>query len=559
MPLPAVRRAPEGAARSGEETRLEFLDIAASAGVVFVHENGARGRRHMPETTVGGAGWIDADGDRRLDLYLVNGNEHSDRGGAGRVGNRLYRNLGAGRFEDVTEYAGVGDRGYGVGLAVGDYDNDGRSDLYVTNLGANVLYHNEGEGRFRDVTGEAGVGGGEWSSSAAFFDADGDGRLDLWVCNYVDYDPTRRCETQGRHSYCSPRTFSGVADRLYRNLGDGRFEDVSEAAGIAIAGAKAGKSLGVIVFDPDRDGDQDIYIACDQVPNLLFRNQGNMRFEEVGNLANVAYSADGLSQAGMGVDAGDIDLDGREDLVVTNFADESNAYYRSEGDFFEEVSQRSGLSAATLPMLGFGIVLFDADLDSDLDVYVGNGHVLDNASELRASDRFAQSDQLLENLDGERFRDVSASSGDWFQRALVSRSVATADFDEDGDEDLVVSSCAGPVALLRNESSGAYWIAFDLEGRASNRDGYGARLEITFTRRGRREVRVATCRSARSFASACDPRLRFGLGRRAPSTEAPDKEAPRVERVEISWPSGRVQELLAPQIDRVHLVVEPAP
>jgi hypothetical protein len=393
------------------------------------------------------------------------------------------------------------------------------------------------------------VAGGGWSTSAAFLDYDADGLLDLYVCRYVDYDPARRCEDAGRHTYCSPREFPGVPDLLFRNRGDGTFEDVSRAAGIAIAGPAAGKSLGVVVLDFDDDGDSDIYVACDQVPNLLFRNDGGGAFKEVGLLANVAYSEEGESQAGMGVDAGDIDLDGRPDIVVTNFADERNALYRNEGGgFFAERSAAFGLGGPSLVPLGFGVLLIDHDLDSDLDLYVANGHVQDNIAELRPGRTFAQTHQLLDNREGAQFVDVSATAGAWFRQATVGRAAASADADNDGDEDIVVLNNGGRPALLRNDARGSHWIAFRLRGTRSNRDGYGARVVVSARRDAAAFTRVLECRSARSYASACDPRVRLGLGRGAVA----------VERVEIRWPSGAVQTLLRPAIDRVHEVVEDA-
>ncbi|MCZ6793808.1 MAG: CRTAC1 family protein [Planctomycetota bacterium] len=538
---------PGGAPGGPGASPLAFSDVTDAAGIDFTHEDGARGERHMPETTVGGAGWIDHDGDGLYDLYLVNGNLHPDRGGPGKTRNRLYRNLGDGSFADVTEEAGVGDTGYGAGLAVGDYDNDGRSDLYVTNLGPNVLYHNEGGGRFRDVTAEAGVAGGGWSSSAAFLDYDGDGRLDLYVCRYVDYDPTRQCSNGGVPSYCSPKEFPGLPDLLYRGREDGTFEEVGARAGIAVAGPRDGKSLGVVVLDYDDDGDSDIYVACDQVRNLLFRNEGDGTFREVGLLASVAYSSAGASQAGMGVDAGDVDLDGRPDLVVTNFADETNALYVNEGGgFFHEASGELDLVALTLVPLGFGILLSDFDGDGDLDVYVANGHVLDNVAETRPGRTFPQPDQLLENDGGRRFVDVSRTAGHWFSRRTVSRAAASADFDGDGREDVAILSSGGRATLLRNVTPGGHWIGLRLEGRQSNRDGYGARVSVTARRGGETFTRVFECRSARSYAAACDPRVRAGLGA-APVS---------VERVEVRWPSGVVQVIHEPAIDRYHHVVE---
>lgn len=525
-----------------------FVEVTEAAGVGFAHQNGATGKRFLPETTVGGAAWIDFDSDGFFDLYLLSGNEHPDVGGPGKASNRLFRNLGDGRFADVTDASGVACHAYGSGVAVGDYDNDGLSDLYATCYGDNFLYHNEPGGRFKDVTAHAGVRGGRWSTSAAFLDYDLDGDLDLYVCRYVDYDPTKTCRTGDLSTYCSPHEFPGLPDILYQNRGDGTFGDVSQSAGVAVAGPTSGKSLGVIVLDYDDDGDPDIYVACDQVPNLLFRNERNGRFTEVGLIANVAYSSEGASQAGMGIDAGDIDLDGREDIVVTNFSDEPNALYHNDGGgFFSEASRRFDLAGITLERLGFGVLLFDADRDGDLDLYVANGHVQDNVAALRPGHTFAQADQILENESGKRFVDISPASGEWFGRATVSRSVASCDFDEDGDEDLVVLSTADRAVLLRNDSPASHWIAFKLRGTRSNRDGFGARVTVTVKHGIETARRVFECRSARSYAAACDPRVRCGLGR----------EAVMVEKVEIRWPSGVLQAIQAPAIDRVHQVIEP--
>lgn len=528
--------------------QVTFAEVAEVSGVRFTHQNGATGNRFLAETTVGGAAWIDFDADGFQDIYLVSGNEHPDVGGKGSTGNRLYRNLGGGAFSDVTAATGAACGLYGSGVAVGDLDNDGFPDLYVTNLGDNVLFHNEQGRRFEDVTARARVPGGKWSTSAAFLDQDLDGDLDLYVCRYVDYDPAKKCKTGGTPTYCSPHEFPGLPDVLYKNRGDGTFDDISKAAGIAVAGPESGKSLGVVVLDHDEDGDQDVYVACDQVPNLLFRNDRNDHFTEVGLLANVAFSADGASQAGMGVDAGDVDLDGREDIVVTNFSDEPNALYHNDGGgFFTEASRRFDLAGLTLERLGFGILLSDLDRDGDLDLYIANGHVQDNIGVLRPGRSFAQQDQFLESEGGRKFSDVSARSGAWFQLATVSRSAASADYDEDGDEDLLVLSTAGPVALLRNDGPPAHWIAFRLVGTTSNRDGYGTRVTVHVRRGAETWRRVGVCRAARSYASSCDPRVRFGLGR------LPVK----VERVDLEWPSGKRQTLAEPVLDRVHEVKEP--
>ena len=534
------------AARPGD-ARRELKDVSVEAGIRFVHENGARGKRHMPETTIGGAGWIDYDQDGLLDLYLVNGNLHPDVGGDGEETDRLYRNLGGGKFGDVTAACGITGRGYGCGLAVGDHDGNGFPDLYVTHLGPNVLYRNDGGKGFLDVTAAAGVAAGGWSTSAAFLDHDGDGDLDLWVCRYVDYDPGHVCRDGAHTTYCSPHEFPGVPDLLYRNEGDGRFTDVSKEAGIAVAGASEGKSLGILPIDFDNDGDTDVFVACDQVPNLLFRNEGNGRFVEAGLLANVAYPEDGRARAGMGVDGGDVDLDGRQDIVVTNFADEPNTLFRNEGGFFSDFTKRLNIAGPTLEDLGFGVLLADLDLDSDLDLFFANGHVQDLAAVLRPGKRFEQKAQLLENMDGARFEDASARWGSWFERATVGRAAAGADYDEDGDEDIALLVNGGKAVLLRNDGPPAHWIAFRLEGRTSNRDGYGARVRLEAeTARGviRRSFE---CRSARSYLAACDPRVRAGLGA-GPVV---------IRRVEVLWPSGVEQVLRGLEIDRVHRVREP--
>jgi tetratricopeptide (TPR) repeat protein len=519
--------------RPGEEE--VYADVAAGSGVAFIHTTGASGGRHLPETVAGGAGWIDYDGDGDLDLYCVNGNEHPDVGGPGTATNRLYRNDGGGRFQDVTEEAGVGDRGYGMGLAVGDYDNDGREDLYVTNFaprgaGGNVLYHNEGGGRFRDVTAAAGTAPGGWSTSAAFLDYDGDGLLDLYVVRYVRYDPGKRCRQGAIQSYCGPRDFPGEPDVLYHNRGDGTFEDTSARAGIGFEDPAGGAGLGVIALDYDDDGDTDIFVSNDQGPNYLFQNRGG-RFQEVALAAGVAYGPDGAARAGMGVDAGDLDLDGREELVVTNFADEPAGLFLAEGGgLFRDAASELGVAGPTLLPLGFGVVFTDFDLDGDLDLYIANGHVHDNIAELRPGSgrTFGQPDLLLENRGAEGFVDVSRAAGRWFAEARVGRAVAAADYDEDGDEDLFVLNAGGRGALLENRAPRrGGWLALRLRGTRSNRDGYGARVAVLITGEdGVERTRFFEVRSARSYAAACDPRVRVGLGPRPP----------RSARAIVRWP-----------------------
>ncbi len=529
--------------------KARFIDRAKELNLHFIHENGARGQRFMPETTIGGGGWIDFDNDGWFDVILVNGNEDAAYGKSGKSSNRLFRfNPTTKKFEDATTAAGLGDTSYGSGLAVGDFDNDGFSDLYITNLTSNVLYRNLGNGKFENVTEKAGVEAVGWSASAAFLDYDQDGLLDLYVCQYVAYDPKVVCKlSDGTVGYCSPGVFPGIPDKLFRNLGDGTFKDVSREAGIEVAGPQAGKSLGVIVSDLDGDGDSDIYVACDQVPNLYFQNQGDGTFKEKGLLSNLAYSSSGESQAGMGIDVGDFNSDGNMDLIVTNFSNETNALYQNLGSIFQEVGSKFGVAGVTLSPLGFGVVFIDHDFDGDLDLYIGNGHVSDIVSKTNPGMTFKQSDLLLDQQAGFKFVDISKQSGDWFQKKTLSRSVAPADFDKDGDEDLLIVNCGGEVSLLENVlKAKGHYLALRLEGTKSNRDAYGAKVKLTFKRDGKEYTRIQECRSARSYLAAGDPTIRFGLG----------KGAIELIQVEIRWPTGAVQILKELKIDTVQKVVE---
>ena len=526
-----------------------FVDVTAEAGIDFVHTSGATGKRYMPEITIGGAAWFDFDGDGDLDLYCVNGNERPDTGGPGSVTNRLYRNNGDGTFTDATAGSGLGDARYGNGVAVGDYDNDGRTDVCVTNLTGPVLYHNEGGGKFRDVSAAAGVNAGGWTTSATFLDYDNDGYLDLYICRYLKYDSGRVCDRNGIPSYCGPRDFGGEVDLLYRNNGDGTFTEVAGAAGVAIPAP----GLGVIALDADDDGDVDLYVANDQARNFLFRNNGDGTFTETAELGGMAYGDGGRAQAGMGVDTGDVDLDGRIDLIVTNFADETNTLYLNRGGgFFLDATRAMDLGGPTLPPLGFGVVLFDHDLDGDLDVYIANGHVLDNVDLLRPDSDlgFGQPDLFLDNQDGKRFVDLSATAGAWFAQTRVGRGVAAADYDEDGDVDLFVINMDAGGTLLRNDAvTNPHWLALRLRGTRSNRDGFGAKVTVhLIDPPGATPARrVFECRAGRSYSSACDARVRIGLG----STPA------KIDRVEIRWPSGVVQTLRDLPTNQTLTVEEP--
>ncbi|MGI8782302.1 MAG: CRTAC1 family protein [Acidobacteriota bacterium] len=524
------------------DLRVRYVDVTEQSGIRFRHENGGSPGKLMVETFGSGVAWLDFDSDSFLDLYLVNGSNLA--AGSPSPGNVLLRNTGKGTFVDVTRQARVGGTGgYGTGVAVADFDNDGLADLFVTYFGPNVLYRNNGDGTFADVTARAGVSGNFWSSSAGFFDYDRDGDLDLYVATYLEYDDKKNpyCGFQkpGYRMYCAPTAFDGTPDQLYRNNGNGTFTDISEKAGVA---NPAGKGLGVVFADVDDDGYPDIYVANDLVRNFLYHNRGDGTFDDVTYSAGVGFDLNGKPQAGMGVDAGDFDGDGRLDLFVTNFSDELNTMYRNLGGLlFEDITEKVGLESGRTP-LGFGTKLFDFDNDGDVDIYVTNGHVIDNIQLYNPRFTYAQRDLLYENAGG-RFRDVSTTGGPGLQVEKVGRGAAVADFDNDGDLDIVVSSCGRPAVLLRNDGGNRNrWIALLPQGKRSNRSGFGARVRLT-TSQG---TQVKEVTPVASYLSSNDPRLYFGLGSDA-----------KVRRIEIRWPSGREQVLTDVPADQLLTVREP--
>ena len=535
-------------AARGEEA---FVDVSKTVGLNVRHVNGARGAKLLPETINGGAGWLDYDGDGHLDLYLVQGHGDSTRAYApGDTGNRLFRNTGKGRFVDVTDQAGVGDRNYGSALAVGDIDNDGDTDLYVTNFGRNVLYINNGNGTFSDGTAASGTGTPFWSSSACFADINGDGLLDLYVANYLLYDSRvhKACSSSQKKtpSYCHPNKYDGAPDSLYLNRGGGRFEDISRSAGIAVRGRILSKGLGVLPTDFDSDGDIDFLVANDSVPNFLWRNLGGGKFEDAALEAGVALNTTGSPEACMGIDGGDVNGDGLQDYFLTNFSEETDTLFFGEGDgFFDDNTLRSGLGKPTFDPLGFGTRLFDYDLDGDLDIYVTRGHILDNLETLHPGTRlrYAQPDHLFQNDGKGRFTDVSGSSGSWFKKKLVGRAVATADYDSDGDLDLFIVNSGQECTLLENraERKGS-WIGIRLQGTPPcSRDATGSLITLK-TSGGVRRVEL---RNSQSYMAASDPRMILAL----------DKGAAKAPPVEVRWSDGLRELFNHLQAERYHLLV----
>lgn len=540
----AILLAGSVASMSGQQTQKTppaiFLDATAQSGITFVHASGATPEKYMVETFGSGVAWIDVDNDGFVDLYFVNG--------APGASNALYRNNGDGTFSDITRQSGTaadGTRAYKTGVAVGDHDNDGWLDLYVTALGPNILYRNNRDGTFTDVTAAAGVAGGanEWSTSTGFLDYDRDGDLDLYVANYVDArmdaNPWCGLRKPGYRMYCNPTIFDGVADRLFRNNGDATFTDASLQAGIA---NPAGKGLGVVFCDFDRDADTDIYVANDLVRNFLYRNNGDGTFLDVAYAAGVGFDMNGKPQAGMGVDCGDVDGDGYPELFVTNFSNELNTLYGNGGDgLFEDVSQKAGLGSGFSP-LGFGTRMYDLDNDGDLDIHVTNGHVIDNVKLYQPALSYEQRDLLYENTAG-KFTDISARSGPALQARRVGRSLAVADFDNDGNLDVVISSVGKAAVLLKNQGAGSgNWIQIRAQGTASNAFGLGATVRAQTAGK----VQVREINNVSSYLSSNDTRLHLGLG-----------GATIIERLEILWPSGRRQVLTDVAANQILVVKEP--
>ena len=506
---------------------VRFTDVSRDAGLDFRHVNGASPVKHLMETIGSGGLFFDYDNDGWLDSFLVDGGSVADPASAREARHRLFRNRGAGRFEDATARSGIRHHDYGMGACAGDYDNDGWIDLYVTNFGPNTLYRNSGNGTFTDVTRSARVGSALWSTSCAFADLDKDGDLDLFVTNYVSADgkhnPYCGNARLKARAYCHPLNFDPLSNVLYRNEGNGTFADVTMESGVS---AYRGYGLGVVIADVDDDGWPEVFVANDSAPNFLFRRSGNWRFEEIALRTGVAVAGDGRPRAGMGTDAADYDGDGLLDFVVTNLDFEMHSLFRGLGrQLFGYATPESGIGPATLPFVGFGTVFFDFDNDTQLDLAFANGHFIDNAPLFRAGATYAQRNLLFRNIGSRRFANVTDSAGPGFALEKVSRGLVAGDIDNDGDLDLLVTNNGQTADLIRNEGDrAAHALLVRLIGKQSNRDGIGARLRLMAgTRTQIREVKAGS-----SYLGQNDLRQHFGLG-----------AASRADRLEVRWPSGR--------------------
>ena len=542
-----------GGMLSQSAPRPLFEDITAKSRIRFKHEASRTSQKYLPESMGGGVAMFDYDNDGWLDLFFVNGAEIKDPMPLGaspdksdpRFWNRLYRNNRDGTFTDVTETAGLQGRMYGMGVATGDYDNDGNVDLLVTNLGGNILYHNNGDGTFTDVTARAGVGGSGWCTGACFVDYDRDGRLDLIVTRYVEWNFSSNVfcgeHKPGYRAYCHPDQFNAISYLVFHNNGDGTFTDVSKRCGIA---GSPGKGLGIAINDFDGDGWPDVFVANDSVPEQLFRNNHDGTFSEVALPAGLAYDQNGHVFAGMGADFGDYENTGWPAVFVNALANQKYKLFRNDKGRFEDVTDATDLGALTISHSGWGAKWIDFDNDGRLDLFVAQGHVMDNIELTEPRLRYRESPLLLKN-EQNRLRDVSGQGGTAFRTPVAARGAAFGDLDNDGRIDVAINCNDGPAIILRNQGdSGNHWLTLNLVGSVGNRDALGAKVRLVSDNGPQQTAFVST---AGSYISASDKRVHFGLGPRK-----------KVQLIEITWPSGMVQQLESIAADQTITIREPS-
>ncbi len=533
-----------GALGQTSQTPPVFEEIPPSAsGIHWTHNAARSAQKYLPEATGPGCAFLDYDNDGWVDIYLVNSGAGDFYTPATPLRNALYRNNRDGTFTDVTEKAGVAGGGFGMGVAVGDYNNNGFPDIYVTQYGSSILYRNNGNGTFSDVTREAGVGVQGWASSAVWFDYDNDGRLDLFVGQFAKFDKTTGCgiSSDGKRHYCIPRIFPSTPSWLFHNNGDGTFTDVSRQSGIA---NHLGKAWGAIATDVNNDGRMDLFVANDTVGNFLFMNRGDGRFEEVGLRADIAYSADGRARSGMGVDSADFDDDGWMDLFVANIDEEIFSLYRNNREgTFDDLAVPLGVGMATRWMSGWGMKFIDYDNDGRLDLFLANGFPDDLVESFSSQVKYHEPLLLFQNADG-KFRNVSEQSGPVFAKSFSARGMAVGDLDNDGGIDVLVAVNDGaPILLHNNVGKQNHWLGVRLVGTKSNRDAIGARVSYKAGDLTRSRMRV----SGGSFMSSHDPRMLLGLGKRV-----------KADWLEVRWPQpgGSVERFANIPVDRYITIVE---
>jgi len=538
-------------AQASGDIGFHFTKVTAAAGIQFQHNSGAYGGKLLPETLGSGCAFLDYDRDGWQDILLVNGMDwpgHQRQ----RSTLKLYRNNRDGTFSDVTKAAGLDVEMYGMGVAAGDYNNDGFPDIFISCVGQSRLFRNTGKGTFVDVTKTSGLLGRQgFSTSALWFDYDRDGLLDLFVCNYVRWSPEHDvfCSLDGTHkSYCTPEAYRGDTCWLFHNRGDGTFEDVTASSGIFDSSSK---SLGVAMFDYDQDGWPDLLVANDTQPNKLYKNLRNGRFKDIGVEAGLAFSTEGQARAGMGVDAGDFENSGKAGVAITNFDNEMIGLYHSTaagslgGGTYDDIAVASGLGAASRSTLGFGCAFFDANLDGWLDLAVANGHIDETVRNIRGNVGYAQAPQLFLNQGAGKFRDVARQIGGGFETPIVGRGLAYGDFDRDGDLDLLMTTNNGPAYLYRNDQTGGNRsIRFQLIGTKSNRDAIGAIVRI-FPRGNGGQSQWRMVHGGSSYLSQSEFPVTFGVGK-----------SEKIERVTVDWPSGRNEEYKDLATGKAHEIIE---